>query len=482
MQSYLNLKHVPFVFLLWGLLFMSSCSVELLDDEVTPNQTPSLFRAPCSIILKGQILQIGEEDIIEGAEIFSDDPSFSVLSDDEGNYLVEISIDDEEIMNSPRFIEVEKDDYISSIIEIDFSDYYLNDNDCEDDIIILDIDFFLSTKQDPVEIEPSGSTIYAAHKKIISLADATYSPDLDFSFTESIDFPIFFRVDIPAGAINERANMCFTVINNDQYLGLFEAAGGAGSPGSAAIETLIQRFDIQLNTSQAIFNEPIDIYISISDYDIAIGDELKYYTLNDANNRWELDSDAEIIYDGLGNAIVQTTKILPGMVTNASSTFNIINSNILAEEATTSGSVIANCDCSEAVPYDYSTTFNQVDEELHVLNGQRFLLTLSRLQSIKTLLNISSSTSIRNINFLAVGDNQVPGFGALRIFDDQELDVSDMVDKCDVIIPRVVPNYRQIQGFYDGQLFTYTSRAAIVVKQESQSCPTSSLCHQGCPE
>lgn len=479
MQNYFNLKYVSFILLFGGLLFIPSCSVELLDDEVIPNQTPSLFRAPCSIILKGQILQIGEEDIIEGAEIFSDDPSFSVLSDEEGNYLVEISIDDEEIMTSPRFIEVEKDDYISSIIEIDFSDYYLNDNDCEEDIIILDIDFFLSTKQDPVEVEPSGSTIYAAHKKIISLADATYSPDLDFNFTEIIDFPIVFRVDIPAGAVTERSNLCFTVINNDQYLGLFEPAGGAGS---ANIETLIQRFDIQLNNSQAIFNEPIDIYINISDYDIAEGDELKYYTLNDANNRWELDSDAEFIYDGLGNAILQTTKILPGMVTNASSTFNVINNNILAEEVTTSGSAIANCDCSESIPYDYDATFNQVDEELHVLNGQRFLLTLARLQSIKTLLNISSSTSIKNINFLAVGDNQVPGFGALRIFDDQEIDVSDMVDKCDVIIPRVVPNYRQIQGFYDGQLFTYTSRAAIVVKQESQSCPTTSLCHQGCPE
>lgn len=456
-----------------------SCTIEFVDSDV---ETPSSlsFLAPCSITFKGEIKESNTTGSIDGAVIESEDFDFSIASGNEGEYLINVLINEGTIDASPKIIEVSKEGFIPSKLEINLNDYYLNNNDCEEDGIYIDVDFVLTPQHDCQEIFSTSASSYLIDSEYpISLASATYDPNLDFTEEAEIKNQVFMRVNVPTHAVDSRSDLCITPINPDQYFGLLEP-----TLGDATYEMGLQRFDIQLNGEYgAMFNVPIGIQFSPVDFVVQPGDELRYYILDMETNRWSLDTDATFETDPQSGAItVNFRHVQPGMITNASVPFTLLSNEILPDDPILPPSAFANCDCLDPFDYDYGILFEQVDEELILQGGMEFNETLAKLQTMKVLLNITASTSLENVNFLGTSDSQIPGFSSLRIFDDQEIRHTNEVDKCSVQIEDVIPNFRRIQGRFGNALFTYNSYAGVIVRTSVQDCPTTTLCHQGCPE
>lgn len=474
-------KHL-FLGILACLAIFHACKVELTEPE--SQLVSGRLDGDCKFFLTGQVIDGKDGTPIEDANLFSEDLDFDIFSDEEGFYNVPIPSPIEDFFGERQLIEVTKDGYVISTLEIDFNNYYFPTLNCEEIFVEVETDFVLTQIQECQIVDSDGAEFIVYDTTIVKRAfsNQSASPLFDFTELERDTMIREFRVVVPEDALDATSNICITPLHNDQYLGLLEDFNEPVNIFEEEFGSPVIRFDFR--KEGLTFDAPIFINFKPIGEEVVIGDDLDFYTLNELTNRWELDNTATVLFNAATNSIqLSVSHFSKGLVLNNSKKISLEAMEISAPQIVAQSEAYNTCNCQESLDIDFSTTIEQIDEQFSIaennLNEEKIL---QKLQAVKTLFNISASNAFTNVQYIPF--SSFPGLEnpTVQIFDERTIHAEGTILKCEFTVIAVALQHRVLRGIFDDQAFSLRSFAGIVVTSPEVDCPTTSLCHQGCPE
>lgn len=475
-----NFKLFSFTAILFMLCFYS-CSVDLIEPNKDDSLVDNRIDEDCQFFITGQVLDARDRMEIADARIFSEDLDVDIFSDGDGRYLFNVPFPIDDFFGSRRLIEVTKDGYVLSTLEIDFKDFYFEDQGCEESYTEVEIDFVLTKKQACHTIDSDASSFLLYDTVIVSQATNTSPvPLIDFTELGRDTVVREFRVNVAPGTVEEATDICITPISDDQYLGLLEDLDDPINDNNQDFGTPIMRFDF--SPDGLTFANDISISFKTVANEVNEGDELVYYIRNEATNRWELDPTATVEFDAASSQVtLLTNHFSQGLILNISTRIEIEDIFYSAPSIVLVSNSFNTCNCLDSLNVEYSDEFEHIDEEFSLetsTSNQRVLL--QKLQALKTILNIGASQSSNNLEYLAA--NSLIDFPTVRVYEEREIEVEGKIFKCELTVITVSLQHKVIEGRFGDIPFSYRSFAGIIVESPELPCHISTLCHQGCPE
>lgn len=473
-----NFKILSFLLSL-VLIFFYACSVDLVEPSAS-GTVQNRLDEDCQFIMTGQVLDAKNRMPIMDARVLSDDLNIDVMSDEEGRFMFEIPFPIENFFGSRKHIEVTKDGYVLSTLEIDFTQFYFQTTECEDSYTEVELDFVLTKEQTCHTVEPDGSSFMVYDTTFISNATGANLPVFDFMETTQDTVIREFRVTAPAGAVDVPTDICVTPISDDQYLGLFQEMTEVINDQQFDYGSPIVRFDFQPDGQ--VFNSNLSISFKTIGDEISAGDNLDYYVRNPLTNIWEIDGTADITYNASTREVrLRTNHFSQGLILNSSARIEVNEVAFSAPQIIRNSQTFNTCNCTDSLNIEFNEDIQLVNEEFSLeTSSSNEMRLLQKLRALKTILNIAAASSSGHLEYFAADSNM--DFPTLRVYDERTVDIEGRIFKCEITVITVAVQYETLEGFFDDVAFSYKSFAGLVVTSPQISCPVTSLCHQGCPE
>lgn len=483
MKNFKKLKLLSFLALLF-MIFIYACSVDLVEPD-SDGFIENRLDEDCQFFITGQVIDSKTSEAIKNARIFSEDLDVDILSDNDGRFLFHVAYPIETFFGTRKRIEVTKNNYVISTLEIDFIQFYFPRGECKDTYTEVELDFVLTKKQACHTVDEGGTSFSVSKTSIHTNAIAPFTnirhtPLVDFVETTKDTIIDDFQVIIPADAVSGPTDICVTPLSDDQYLGLLKDLDGIVNTTSQDIGTSVMRFDFQ--PSGQTFDKKITISFKITENEASAGDQLDYYVRNPVTNIWEVDETADLSFNPSTNIVtLKTDHFSQGLILNNSARIEVDDIQFSGPQTILSSNTFNTCNCEDELDISFNQDFEQLDQQFSLetsTSSQNKLL--KRLRSVKTLLNIAASKSSAHLEYFAASSNF--DFPTLRTYEKRTVDAAGKILKCEITVITAALQYKIITGHIDDLEFSYRSYAGMIVKSPKFRCPTTSLCHQGCPE
>ncbi|MEM1323362.1 MAG: hypothetical protein AAGG75_24060 [Bacteroidota bacterium] len=476
--------YFPLLITTLSLLIFQGCQVERLDSDDEPTMKNCEI---CDIVIRGRVL--------DGKEVIQDANGFSQLAgidgaflcseffdltttDDEGNFRIDIR--DRFTVSqlaSEILIDVTKDGYINSTISINLNDY-LDQGNCPDALTDVVLDFVLTPKQDEVRIGSNTPLEY--------IFTDEFSTGIVLNGVEETELlESQYIVEAPAGILATSQPICITPLHFDQFVGKFDLSSGFyGLP--------LKQFNFQ----PAGLELTLPISISFTpDYEVNDGDSFSFFAIDrsetcnqpDASEGiWTRVQDVPFSYDAANNLVTFMLDRFPsyGLITLDSNPLEIkINGvdvfNGLAQER------IENCDCSDVIlrefSYDFTpgSTICTPNAFINMLSLEQ-KITLSRV--LRNYFNLPGPYTAFGIAELLASGNELRQCDDLSAFNSYSNEVQVCINKCEVLSVLAATTGYSFSGSFESAEFLLISNGAAVLSTKPGTCPTTTACHQGCPD
>ncbi|MEL7020868.1 MAG: hypothetical protein AAGK47_04630 [Bacteroidota bacterium] len=422
------------IVLLGNVIHFTACNVERLDEELTSQAVLERQNDGCRLVISGNVASTEDLSAIEGVQLDSDIFDEPVTANEDGTFVVDINFDSESNEEEIE-IEVSAEGFLTQTIEVNLAEVL------EDCTFLTEVEWTvgLSPKKPAIQLSATGSTTTTIEDQY---AVVTYGED---------ETGVLVAED--------------TVITTRTYTITFPSVSGS-SDLSVCVSP-----DNGFARGNGITIDEDDTSLPLIDFVV------------DAPEGLVLNGNIELTFSTplpLGNGAI--INVSNGAITGfdrATGTFTIIitslddievvNSLGCVIESITTGfgqegdrQSLSNCNCGDAQEFNYVNPFSP-SARLSI----DFPAELSALETNSIIENLNNCLSINGITNDEIGDSE---------------EIRVVVDKCEVVTLEandIVTTYR---GQILGIPFTYRVTAESQVTLTTSNCPTTTACHQGCPE
>lgn len=424
--------------LLGNVIYFTACNVERLENDLDPQTLiDSRNEGECQLMISGNVVSTQDLDGLEDVTIRSDLFTGTILTDEEGDFMIELTFDEEEVIPEPTEVTIEIDGYIPETFTVDLNQ--ILDGDC---LFITQVEWKigLTPLQDVVGVLSDRPT-ELVFDDTLAVVDYEFGADGMLIPVDTVLSINKYKITIPKATsgnpnlISITPNHNFSngagIVNDSDSSGLqldnFYITGSEGTNliGNIRIE-FIPRLGV--NTSSIITLSTDNGFI------IGFSSSTGMLTIL----LGELES----------FRVVDTSR---GTFTNPATTS--VNDTGTDEE-------LSNCNCADPSTFGFSES-SDVTEQLFI----QFSAGLTPIQQdliIRELQNMSHLGGVDNATTVSE---------------------SILVDQCEVVILSTGQVTRTVTGQINGTTFTYSVSGEIETTLTSNLCPTTSACHQGgCPE
>ncbi|MFK7981078.1 MAG: hypothetical protein AB8G86_13915 [Saprospiraceae bacterium] len=432
LNQYYKSSHL-LMLLVFGLLW--SCNVEQISSDLDPTEISSrMGEDGCQVRIVGKIVSTQDLLGVEGATISSAQFPVVVQTDEDGNFQIDISI--EEVENIQQVdVDVELNGYITNTFPVDLNQV-INQADCPL-LTTLTWDIGITPLENSVEVRNDRPTN-------ISIEDTVAVVILDIDAEgniigrDTVQQVNKYRVEIPKVIASQPGIVSITPNHNFAY--------GLAMVSTDETRAEIGQFHFEA-TEGTRLNGKIKIIFQ-SETPIQSGDVIDFS--NDRSYVVAFDTDTDIIT----------------VLTGSFEDLTIYNSSNVIEKGSstpTSGATIGterveNCNCGDAISYIYTTDIDRNPQiNIDFPAGLSPSVQSAIYQDLFECLNAGADNDVTTVTQPVT------------------------VDKCEVMNISTTLIGTVETGVIYGYNYTYSVFNGGETSISTSICPTTTACHQGCP-
>lgn len=437
--------------------FFSSCKVDKVEQNLS-TETFSLRNATeCRLFYHGIVREATDLKPLANARVSLKEYGLSTITDIDGKFNLEIKVNLDEIdfWEGPKMVKVTSANYLTSTIEIDFSQYF-NPQDCGNiNATKIEAEIIMSPIRKAVALTPRGGDFLFRD----TMRSKCASPS---SYIENHFLLWLPKIDMP----EKERMMTITPRNIGQTFGTLDVPSG-----------IVFRFDAE--PYGMTFDKPAMLKFKPFRKDIPDGALYDHYTLNRETNRWEIEEESFFGFMEDGTLVLSFARFAEHLITYRPGI--IIETDSLRYKRLATESIL-NCNCGDTKLMKREVIVeDQMDERLMIEGEDEMDEWALRmlLADLRNTLNIPSFAGESEFRCSRVGQENT----AEVLYDyNRDMILEGTVDKCSRKAFFIQEQIRDISGTMNGKRFEYSTIVAIDCGEETLRCPTSTNCHQGCPD
>lgn len=420
--------------LLGNVIYFTACNVERLDEDLTL-ETILERQEGCRLVVLAKISSTEDLEPIEDVTLTSDLFDEPVMSDEDGKFRLDLDFDPDD---NPEVTEVEisAEGFVTKTIEVDFSELL------EDCAFLTEVDWSigLSPKKPAIELSASGpTTVTVSDEYAIAIYEENEAGNLVAIDTQIVSQS--YTVVLPAASGSDELSIC---ISPDRSF----ARGEGIVQDEDSQELPLASFSVDAPEG-LVLNGNIQITFT-SDLPIATGD-----VINVSNG-------SIINFSSSAGTLTILVSTLDD-ITVVNSFGCVIDATSLTTGQRRSRQTLSNCNCGDAQSFTFFDPFMPTTS-LNIIFPEE--------------MSIAQQSAITQQLFNCVNS----GFTS----DDDELEfeegVSVVAGKCEVVTLQSTDVVSTTRGEILGIPFTLRVSDASQTSITTGECPTTTACHQGCPE